>query len=135
MIRRIDLHIWLNLKKKIMFFLPIIFLALAGLACNFPKLRTPAKALRAAEYTTQPTQQAVSQFIDGAASLNHIAGSGDTSGAEVILHWQGTLPGDPTTNGAPNLLGIGGQAMNAEEIDQLAAWSLRVYNRMAEARY
>jgi hypothetical protein len=100
MIGRIDLHRWLfnlNVHKKIRIFLPIIFLALAGLACNFPKLRTPAKALQAAVYIPQPTLQAFSPLIDGSASLNHIAGSGDPSRPEVILHWQGTLPGDPTT--------------------------------------
>lgn len=100
MTRRIDLHLWLfnpNLHKKIRFFLPIIFLALAGLACNFPKLRTPAKALRAAEQTPQITQQTFSPLIDGSTSVNHLAGSGDPTGTEVILRWQGTLPGDPVT--------------------------------------
>ncbi len=43
--------------KSVRFFLPAFFLALAMLGCNFPKLRTPRKALRASEQIQRASQQ------------------------------------------------------------------------------
>ena len=85
-----------NLSTQMGFVLPLTMLLLACLACNFPKLRIPAKASLADEGASTNLDSAL------AASNNNIPGLDSTSTSavsqrEVILHWQGALPGDPTT--------------------------------------
>lgn len=95
MTTRDNLHLLLSnqrFNKRISWLLPLIALLLAGMACNFPKLRTPEKALPAAESSSPSSGSPLPSLQESSALAQADSRSYAT---EVILHWQGSLPDDP----------------------------------------
>jgi hypothetical protein len=77
---------------------PLVMLVLAALACNFPRFKTPEKALMGTingELTSTPGTAISALELPGDGSVTTSAGVKDSGGAAVVLTWRGNLPGEP----------------------------------------